>query len=487
MRSRRSARACSPTSRSRSQGGALDGLTAGHADPGRGAHARPVTRPPVPHVGQPGHRHLADLAGRDRASPATSPSTSPRRSRPRPRPTSRSSRPAMTSEETYVDQGLYWATGHRPMLKYVMRTYHPDLLLAGVPDHGRVPAPVPGPGLALAAERREEPGVRRRRPQRRSRRARVRARTVHPQGLHGGRRHAGPRAAPGRPGPRHVRLVRPRVRARSSSPSTPARCWSTSACCQRPRSPTAGRRRPRPSARPRPAGRAARCRSTSTWSGATRSTPRSGAGSAVEARTSTRPSPRSRPRTRASRTPTTGRMTASRRPGRSSTARSRRRSRGTSRTAPAAPPTWPIPTRTGDVVAFAFPPYQFDAATPGTLIAASHFFGQHGYVPDVQDLGRQRQHAGDVPRRRPRHRPRTGHGQDHRPRADAGLHPRHPRAPAEPGPRPDGDPAGWPLDQADLDRRHQRLPRPARPGNRRRRQQHQGPCGWGGLPGHDVR
>lgn len=44
------------------------------------------------------------------------------------------------------------------------------------------------------------------------------------------------------------------------------------------------------------------------------------------------------------------------------------------------------PTRTGDVVAFAFPPYQFDAATPGTLVALSAFFGQHGYVPDVQDL-----------------------------------------------------------------------------------------------------
>ena len=39
----------------------------------------------------------------------------------------------VTSEDTYVDQGLYWATGHQPMLKYVMSTYHPDLLLAGVP------------------------------------------------------------------------------------------------------------------------------------------------------------------------------------------------------------------------------------------------------------------------------------------------------------------------------------------------------------------
>ncbi|MDV3220415.1 5'-nucleotidase C-terminal domain-containing protein [Intrasporangium sp.] len=44
------------------------------------------------------------------------------------------------------------------------------------------------------------------------------------------------------------------------------------------------------------------------------------------------------------------------------------------------------PTRTGDLVAFSYPPYQFDAATPGTLVAPSHFFGQHGYVPDVQVL-----------------------------------------------------------------------------------------------------
>ncbi len=44
------------------------------------------------------------------------------------------------------------------------------------------------------------------------------------------------------------------------------------------------------------------------------------------------------------------------------------------------------PTRTGDLVVFAHPPYQFDAETPGELVAPSHFFGQHGYVPDLQDL-----------------------------------------------------------------------------------------------------
>lgn len=44
------------------------------------------------------------------------------------------------------------------------------------------------------------------------------------------------------------------------------------------------------------------------------------------------------------------------------------------------------PTRTGDVVVFAYPPYQWDAATPGQLISPSHFFGQHGYQPKTLDL-----------------------------------------------------------------------------------------------------
>jgi 2',3'-cyclic-nucleotide 2'-phosphodiesterase (5'-nucleotidase family) len=44
------------------------------------------------------------------------------------------------------------------------------------------------------------------------------------------------------------------------------------------------------------------------------------------------------------------------------------------------------PTRTGDVVVVTKPPYQFDAATVGTLVAPSHFFGQHGYLPNLVDL-----------------------------------------------------------------------------------------------------
>jgi predicted AlkP superfamily phosphohydrolase/phosphomutase len=44
------------------------------------------------------------------------------------------------------------------------------------------------------------------------------------------------------------------------------------------------------------------------------------------------------------------------------------------------------PTRSGDVVVVTRPPYQFDAATTGTLVAPSRFFGQHGYLPDDVDL-----------------------------------------------------------------------------------------------------
>jgi hypothetical protein len=46
------------------------------------------------------------------------------------------------------------------------------------------------------------------------------------------------------------------------------------------------------------------------------------------------------------------------------------------------------PTRTGDVVVFSTPPYQFDAATPGVVVADAPFFGQHGYLPDEVNLAR---------------------------------------------------------------------------------------------------
>ena len=73
---------------------------------------------------------------------------------------------------------------------------------------------------------------------------------------------------------------------------------------------------------------------------------------------------------------------------------------------------------------------------PGTLIARSQFFGQHGYVPDVQDLKsntnmRATFLAGGPEIERGKVRRRA----QHRPRADRRVPARHPGAAAEPGHR----------------------------------------------------
>ena len=44
------------------------------------------------------------------------------------------------------------------------------------------------------------------------------------------------------------------------------------------------------------------------------------------------------------------------------------------------------PNRSGDVVVVTRPPYQSDAGTANQVIALSHFFGQHGYLPNYVDL-----------------------------------------------------------------------------------------------------
>ena len=44
------------------------------------------------------------------------------------------------------------------------------------------------------------------------------------------------------------------------------------------------------------------------------------------------------------------------------------------------------PNRSGDVVVVTRPPYQSDAGTNNVAIALSHFFGQHGYLPNYVDL-----------------------------------------------------------------------------------------------------
>ena len=260
-------------------------------------------------------------------------------------------------------------------------------------------------------------------------------------GLPGGRRDPDAGAATSRGGnPTTFVVVRPRLRAAVPRRSTPARPLVDLGLLSKPQTSNCR------TATGETIGKAKAC-----WAGGAaadlpqRRRPRSGqrrAGRAVQADRGGRGRRDGRQDQRGvqgrSSTPTTGPTTASPRAGRSSTAPSPRPRRATSRTAPARTADMAHPTRTGDLVVFAYPPYQFDAETPGTLIAPSHFFGQHGYVPDVQDLGATRQHAGDVPRRRPRHRARARSTRaDDRPRADAGATARHPRAAAEPGPGAD--------------------------------------------------
>ena len=123
-----------------------------------------------------------------------------------------------------------------------------------------------------------------------------------------------------------------------------------------------------------------------------------------------------------------------RRAGRSSTARSPRPRRRRSRTDRGTPTVdMAHPTRTGDLVVFAYPPYQFDAETPGHAGRAVALLRPARLCARRPGPPRQRQHAGDLPRRRPRHRHGPGRGQHDRPRADARVPARHPRAPAQPG------------------------------------------------------
>ena len=41
----------------------------------------------------------------------------------------------IVSEETYVQQGLYWETGHHPLIEYIVRAYEPDLAHVGLSRH----------------------------------------------------------------------------------------------------------------------------------------------------------------------------------------------------------------------------------------------------------------------------------------------------------------------------------------------------------------
>ena len=119
----------------------------------------------------------------------------------------------VTSEETYVEQGLYWSSRPHADAQVRRREVRPGPAPGRYADHGRVPAPVPRARLEEAAERRSEPGVRRRRPQRRPGSPRRRTRGIHSHRVQGSRR--GPHARPEADGqgPDDLRRLGPRLRA----------------------------------------------------------------------------------------------------------------------------------------------------------------------------------------------------------------------------------------------------------------------------------
>ena len=289
----------------------------------------------------------------------------------------------ITSEETYVEQGQYWSTGHLPMLEYVVKTYKPDLLLAGYPTTDEFQHQFLGLVTRTLPGGRRQPRLRRRQPRRRQGQPRCPARGVHPGRLRRRRSGADDGPRPDGQGPDDVRRLRSRLRAavpghrRQQGPGGP-RAPVQAADIQLPSGVRRdhrqgqgllGRRHGPDLPQPR--------------------RPRSGGWRPDPGRRQTRrplPSPRSRPRSRASPIPTTGPATAAAEGWKVidrvfTKAEARYIPNGPGSTADMA-----HPTRTGDVVVFSYPPYQFDAATPGTLVAPSAFFGQHGYVPDVTDL-----------------------------------------------------------------------------------------------------
>ena len=275
---------------------------------------RPLAGPAVPHLGDPGHRDLADLAGRARLHRHFEDFVAERF------PSSQAGdfavlEAGIVSEETYVEQGLYWEKSYHPLIKYVLDNYQPDLALVGYPvtdeiQHqflGLVTKTLPNGAPNPAYDDVEVNGTPDGRVKQREEFIRAR--------LRGRRRHHAPRPeAHARQRPERRSSPPTTGSRRSSWRSTPARCSSTSACCPRRRPRTAARPPARRSARPRPAGPAARCRSTSTSPGATRPAAGSSRSPAADEAADGRADQGRVPGARATRT--TGPATASPRAGR---------------------------------------------------------------------------------------------------------------------------------------------------------------------------
>ena len=294
----------------------------------------------------------------------------------------------IVSEDTYVEQGLYWETGHHPLLEYMMKTYKPELALVGYPvtdefQHqflGLITPTVPDGSPNPAYDDVEVNGT----PD-----GRVAAREAYIRRAYEGadatmrlaqkRMPRGPENVTTFVGsdhgfaPQFLAIDASKVLVDLGLLSTP----QTSNC-----RPATGET----------IGKAKAC-----WAGGAvqiylNLAGRNPAGGGLQQVTAAQ-APGGTGRHRGglrpgSPTPTTGTATAQ---PEGWTVIDRVFTQAEARYIPNGPgatdrTNMAHPTRTGDLVAFAYPPYQFDAATPGTIIAKSEFFGQHGYVPDVQDM-----------------------------------------------------------------------------------------------------
>ena len=288
----------------------------------------------------------------------------------------------VTSEQTYVDQGLYWSTGHWPMLEYVADTYHPDLLLAGMPttdefQHqflGLVSPRLPNGQANPAYDDVNLDGVR-------DHRVRAREGFIKEAYAESDQTLRLARSLVGRDpttfvasdhgfGPQFLAIDASKVLVDLGLLSRP----QTSNC-----RPATGET----------IGKAKAC-----WAGGAVQIYLNLAGRDKDAAPFQQV-------TAADEAVTVEQIRAGfaaltdpndwNRDGSPEGWRviDRTFSKAEARHIPNGPGTttdMAHPTRTGDLVVFSSAPYQFDAATPGTLIAPSHFFGQHGYVPDVVNL-----------------------------------------------------------------------------------------------------
>ena len=353
----------------------------GNARQGRGADARPLARPALPHVGQPRDRIVAELARRVGFSGDFAEYLAQKF------PTSTAAdfailEAGVTSEETYTEQGLYWKTGHLPMLEYVVKTYKPDLLLAGMPttdefQHqflGLVSPKLPGGAANPAYDDVDLNG----KPDGRVAAREGFIRTAYEEAdevLTRARELMGkdPTTFVGSDhgfAPQFLAIDAslPLVEMGLLSRPQTSNCRPGDGRDHRQGQGLLGRRDrpdlPEPR-RPRPRG------------GGLQQVAAADAASTVAAI-----------KAKYQGLVDTKDWTHDGQPegwkmiDRVFTkAEARYIPNGPNSTADMA-----HPTRAGDVIAFSYPPYQFDAETPGTLVAPSQFFGQHGYVPAVQDL-----------------------------------------------------------------------------------------------------